>query len=592
MPKQSICVRKSLFDKNVRNFRFTYPHTFHYLSKQTKMSFGKRRSGDWMCPTCNFLIWGSKSSCKKCGAKRPIIKNNHKSRSSDQKQNDSNNNFSQKQKFKYLVVLDFEATCDENTRIWPQEIIEWPAMIIDTSTNTILKKNTFHFYIKPKHNPKLTKFCQELTGITQTFLNTNGSKNTIQSVLKQWNVWCIKNNLCPQMINNIPVPNACIITCGNWDLKTMWTQQQETSNCSCPFLFHSWINIKDIFKTNMNKISKKKNKYGMGMMGMLHYCNIKHEGRHHSGIDDVFNICKIVQKFLSIGVNFKYTTCNFRKRSIWNDITQQTSIIQINEIEQKQDITQVTQHKTVKRQKFRYLVVLDFEATCDTPRSPNPQEIIEWPAMIIDTVTNKILRKKFHYYIKPKIHPKLSDFCIKLTGITQEVMENEGANNTIESVVDAWNKWCYENNLLCSVENKPNACIVTHFDADLEKFWTMQQAAAKCLEPVLFHSWINICVPVEKHLDKFKCAANNYGERRFKRGLKKLLGYLGIEHQGRQHSGIDDVRNICKIVQKCLDVGVVFDYTTKNYGGRHIKNDVICLNNFKDSNKKKNDENI
>lgn len=35
-----------------------------------------------------------------------------------------------------------------------------------------------------------------------------------------------------------------------------------------------------------------------GMMGMLKHFNIDHEGRHHSGIDDVKNICAIALKLL------------------------------------------------------------------------------------------------------------------------------------------------------------------------------------------------------------------------------------------------------------------------------------------------------
>lgn len=31
----------------------------------------------------------------------------------------------------------------------------------------------------------------------------------------------------------------------------------------------------------------------MGMMGMLKGLDIPHEGRHHSGIDDVRNICQV-----------------------------------------------------------------------------------------------------------------------------------------------------------------------------------------------------------------------------------------------------------------------------------------------------------
>ncbi len=33
----------------------------------------------------------------------------------------------------FLVVLDFEATCDDGKRIEPQEIIEFPSLLIDVA---------------------------------------------------------------------------------------------------------------------------------------------------------------------------------------------------------------------------------------------------------------------------------------------------------------------------------------------------------------------------------------------------------------------------------------------------------------------------
>merc|ERR1711953_1450934 len=78
--------------------------------------------------------------------------------------------------------------------------------------------------------------------------------------------------------------------------------------------FHSWINLKVIFK---NTIPKSK---GNAMMTMLKALNIPHTGRHHSGIDDVKNLCQIVLKMLKRGIVFDCTTKNFGKRSIWTDI--------------------------------------------------------------------------------------------------------------------------------------------------------------------------------------------------------------------------------------------------------------------------------
>ena len=56
------------------------------------------------------------------------------------------------------------------------------------------------------------------------------------------------------------------------------------------------------------------------MMSMLKTLNIPHVGRHHSGIDDVRNLCQIVLKMLKRGIIFDCTTKKFGKRSMWTDI--------------------------------------------------------------------------------------------------------------------------------------------------------------------------------------------------------------------------------------------------------------------------------
>jgi inhibitor of KinA sporulation pathway (predicted exonuclease) len=64
---------------------------------------------------------------------------------------------------KYLCVLDFEATCWERSD--EHEIIEFPSVIIDLKTNKIVDK--IQLFVRPKINPVVSKFCNELTGITQ-----------------------------------------------------------------------------------------------------------------------------------------------------------------------------------------------------------------------------------------------------------------------------------------------------------------------------------------------------------------------------------------------------------------------------------------
>ena len=66
---------------------------------------------------------------------------------------------------------------------------------------------------------------------------------------------------------------------------------------------------------------------------------------------------------------------------------------------------------------LRYLLILDFEATCgDAVEGQN--EIIEFPTLVYDLKEDTVL-STFHEYVRPVIHPTLTPFCIDLTGITQ-----------------------------------------------------------------------------------------------------------------------------------------------------------------------------
>ncbi len=60
---------------------------------------------------------------------------------------------------------------------------------------------------------------------------------------------------------------------------------------------------------------------------------------------------------------------------------------------------------TVKKQPFRYLVVMDFEATCDFELQPivdmrKNSEIIEFPWVVLDMETLKIVHEE-RYYVQP-----------------------------------------------------------------------------------------------------------------------------------------------------------------------------------------------
>lgn len=94
-------------------------------------------------------------------------------------------------RLRYLLILDFEATCDDSGRIVPRneiEIIELPTLLYDVDEDTV--HATFHEYVRPMRHPTLTPFCTQLTGIEQVcFCKIHTSIETevlIDALRVQW----------------------------------------------------------------------------------------------------------------------------------------------------------------------------------------------------------------------------------------------------------------------------------------------------------------------------------------------------------------------------------------------------------------------
>lgn len=58
-------------------------------------------------------------------------------------------------------MLDFEATCVEDGTIHPQEIIEFPVLLL--RGRGLPEIDRFHRYIKPIHHPRLSDFCTHVS---------------------------------------------------------------------------------------------------------------------------------------------------------------------------------------------------------------------------------------------------------------------------------------------------------------------------------------------------------------------------------------------------------------------------------------------
>lgn len=193
------------------------------------------------------------------------------------------------QLFTHFLVLDFEATCDEGKQMLPQEIIEFPCLMVNAKS--LQTESTFHYYVQPRVNRQLTPFCTELTGIIQSMVD---DQPHIEEVLEKFDKWLEDNGLLK------PENKFIFVTCGDWDLKTMLPSQLQYFSLNTKPYFNSWINIKKPY----NNLTTQ---YPSGMMAMLHKLNIPHEGRHHSGIDDCKNIAKILIHLIEKGQILKPT---------------------------------------------------------------------------------------------------------------------------------------------------------------------------------------------------------------------------------------------------------------------------------------------
>ena len=191
-----------------------------------------------------------------------------------------------KQKFDFLLALDFEATCDNKRKIQPQEIIEFPCIKIQTKNFNMVEQ--FHMYVKPKHNPQITEFCTELTGILQ---ETVESQPEFPEVFARFEEWLQPEN-----------ENFAFVTCGDWDLKTCLPNQCKTSDLQLPKWAKHWINLKIAsMKTNNGHFPRS-------MAEILRTNDLKFEGRPHSGIDDTKNIVNAIKALALKGCVFEYTT--------------------------------------------------------------------------------------------------------------------------------------------------------------------------------------------------------------------------------------------------------------------------------------------
>jgi len=191
-----------------------------------------------------------------------------------------------------------------------------------------------------------------------------------------------------------------------------------------------------------------------------------------------------------------------------------------------------------------FYAVLDFECTCERDVRAFKHEIIEFPVVFLNARTLEV-EMEFRAFVRPTEKPKLSSFCTELTGIEQSSID--GAD-TIDVVLLEFEQFLQANGLKDaksgeSSEGTRSFVIATDGPWDVLAF--LRKECQRKGIPLQSY-WTHF-------VDVRHWFAAGFNVRRC--GVSKMLAQCGLEFQGREHSGIDDARNIARIAAAMIRAG-------------------------------------
>ncbi|XP_074485837.1 ERI1 exoribonuclease 2 [Sebastes fasciatus] len=226
-------------------------------------------------------------------------------RQRSQSSNGSKKSLLSNQIFSYLIVIDFESTCWREKNHYSQEIIEFPAVLLNTSTGEI--ESEFHTYVQPQEHPVLSEFCTELTGITQMQVEAGIPLRICLSRFSRWlqNLQLEMGVVFPnrQQRSSAPSPSqklCTFLTWSDWDLGVCLLYECKRKQLHKPDVLNSWIDLRSTYRLFYDRKPK-------GLNGALQDLGIQFSGREHSGLDDSRNTAHLAARMMRDGCVMKIT---------------------------------------------------------------------------------------------------------------------------------------------------------------------------------------------------------------------------------------------------------------------------------------------
>ena len=183
---------------------------------------------------------------------------------------------------KYIVVIDYECTCDQGVGWnYENEIIEWPAVLVRAEDGEFVDE--FHSFVRPTQNTSLSAFCTEFTGINQAQVDC---APVLEDVIHSFDEWIARHGLVFQPPGDVEfaieaAENSFFLGAdGPWDLKYFLEAECKRKgdilsalHTSKPY-FQRWVNLRWLH-SDFYGVPK------MGLAGCLKYHKLTFEGRPH-----------------------------------------------------------------------------------------------------------------------------------------------------------------------------------------------------------------------------------------------------------------------------------------------------------------------
>ena len=169
----------------------------------------------------------------------------------------------------YLLVVDLEATCDENHRLPSREMetIEVGAVLVEGDTLAPIAE--FQSFIRPVRHRLLRPFCTQLTSITQAQVDAAPTFPQVMDQLRDF-------------LAGYP---ALFCSWGAYDRKQL-DQDAAYHRVALP-IDRRHFNIKEAFAERLGMRPA-------GMAAALRRVGLPLRGTHHRGIDDARNITRLL----------------------------------------------------------------------------------------------------------------------------------------------------------------------------------------------------------------------------------------------------------------------------------------------------------